>query len=117
MKQGTVLPAFRRDRACPEKYTRKAACEGDRNSDFVYALSYVVPQKDRTRKVIEWSAAGECPSSWHAQTERVSHCHDPCNVVRSLTLHYHMTILQEVLTQVAGPKLKIHRIQRVLRRP
>ena len=49
---------------------------------LVPVLTYVVSQRDRTRKVIERSTAGECLSSWHAHTERVF---GPCQVAVLVT--------------------------------
>ena len=46
---------------------------------------------------MERSAAGQCPSSWHAQTLWTLPT-DPRNVVRSLTLHYHHDNTDEIPT-------------------
>jgi len=74
-----------------EMRARRAASEAERTLDLVCVLltctwCYI----DRARKVIERSAAGECLSSWHAQTKRVFHCHGPCQLAVLATASDHL---------------------------
>ena len=77
-----------------KKHTRRAASEVEKTSRPRLAIdrfqrSLTWWHRDRTRKMIERSAVGECPSSWHVRSQPVtSRTCSPYNVVRLLTSHY-----------------------------